>query len=179
MNKGINLLGRKIQTPVTKAVERLKLLRVIAISLLFIISVSSIVLFLLIALSPLPSLQKKEQSVLKVLSAEHSDIAKLEITKERLGISSAIIDKRNDFSKSVEKIISKMPTGLSISAVKMKNKDVSIIVSGESLSSLENFIDTLTKASDEKKDFTSVTLQEFEALAGQTVFTVKLNLAML
>ena len=179
MNKGINLLGKRIQTPITKAAEQLRTLRVIAISLLFVISASSIVLFLLIALSPLPSLQKREQNVIKTLSVQHQDMAKLEVTKERLKIISAIIDKRNNFSSSLEKIIDKMPSGLNVTAIKMKNKDISITVAGSSLSSLENFIDNLTKASDEKKDFSKITLKEIESFPSQNSFVTKINLTTL
>jgi len=179
MNRGINLLGKKIQTPITKATEKLRILRTVAISLLFIVSASSVIIFLLIALSPLPSLQKKEKNALKVLSAHHADMAKLEVTKERLSISSAIINKRNDFSVSLQKIIEKMPAGISINAIKMKDKNVSITALSSSLSSLETFLDNLTKASDQKKDFASVAIKEYSALSGQSTFTLKIDLIIL
>ena len=54
MNKGINLIADKKKATLRPFVRRLTVLRFIAISLLFGVSVLSLVLFFLISSSPLP-----------------------------------------------------------------------------------------------------------------------------
>ena len=79
MSKGINLLGAEQQISAKMGIgsRKLKILRAVAVWMLFGISGASIALFLFIALSPLPTVQQEEQKVLATLSEHHPDIAKL------------------------------------------------------------------------------------------------------
>jgi len=161
MNKGINLLRPEERLTVKPASLRLGFLRVIALSLLFGVSSISIVLFLLIALSPLPTLQNQEQSALNAISKFHPDIAKLFIVDDRLKSSQTILTQRKRFDVSLNKILEKMPGSVSVTAVSMNKDKVSVTVSSQSLASIKSFIDNLVSAADTKKDFSKVTLTNF------------------
>src|SRR5260370_33643640 len=100
MNKGINLLKTEKKISVAVASQKLNIIRLIAVGLLFATSALSTVLFLLIVLSPLPDLQKQEKTLLATISQSHPDIAKLFLINDRLKSSDTIINKRNKFEQS-------------------------------------------------------------------------------
>src|SRR5690348_625617 len=111
MNSGINLLGNKKQIPVSPAVKKLRLIRGIAISILSLVAFCSMVLFLLIAFSPLPKLQKQEQDASQTMSQYHVDVAKLDLVNDRLGTTAEIINKRNNYDQVLAAVRSQMPIG--------------------------------------------------------------------
>ena len=64
MSNNINLIGDKNRKVVSPLVKHATVLRFFAMTFLFSVSVSSMILFLLIAFSPLPALQQQEQKQL-------------------------------------------------------------------------------------------------------------------
>src|SRR5258706_16470793 len=114
MNSGINLLGNKKQISVSPAIKKLRLVRGIAIILLSFVAFSSMVLFLLIAFSPLPALQKQEQNAIQTLAQYHPDVAKIALVNDRLDTSSQIVNKRNNFDQVLLSVRNQMPTELSV-----------------------------------------------------------------
>src|SRR6266403_164076 len=143
MNKGINLFKAERKISVNVASQKLTILRFVAVGLLFITSAFSIVLFLLIYLSPLPDLQKQEKTLLTTLSTSHPDIAKLFLINDRLKSSENIINKRKNFDQLLELVRQRMPSDVSIAAMTMNKETISITVLSSSMVSLDNFLNNL------------------------------------
>jgi Tfp pilus assembly protein PilN len=178
-SKGINLLGDKKQISLTPAIKKLYTLRLIAVGLLFTVSAVSIMLFLLIALSPLPGLQKQEQEALRILSEHHPDMAKFYLVNERLKASNVILEKRRNFDKTFETVEKQMPSGLSITALTIRDKDMSITVTSGSLSSLDKFLNNLSVLVEESEDFSNATLTNFIVNQQQNTFSLTVSLVMI
>lgn len=179
MSKGINLLGAEQRISVKIGSRKLKLLRAAGVWLLFGISAASIALFLLIALSPLPTLQKQEQDALNKLSAYHPDVAKLLLVEDRLKGSEAILAKRTDFDLTLDKIKEKMPEGASITGLKMDSKEISVTVTSSSLASLDTFLNNLIAAVEAKEDFSKITLTRFLSSGVNTTYTLTITVVTL
>jgi|SRR6185369_2944653 len=179
MNKGINLFKTEKKISVAVASQKLTVLRLVAIGLLFCTSAFSIILFLLIVLSPLPDLQKQEKTLLATISGSHPDIAKLFLINDRLKSSETIIDKRQNFDKSLSLIKQRMSSDVSITAITMNKSTISITVSSSSLSSLDNFLNSLVDAVDSKKDFSKVTMTNFLADEVRDNFFLTIEVATL
>ncbi len=163
MSKGINLLGAEQQISAKMGIgsRKIKILRASAVWLLFGISGASIALFFFIALSPLPSVQQEEQKSLATLSQYHPDIAKLLLIDDRVKGSETLLAKRSDFDLTLDKIKNKMPAGTSITGLSMDSQEISITVTSSSLESLDTFLSNLITATEEKKDFSKITLTRF------------------
>ena len=104
MNKGINLLGFEKKITINANLKKLKLLRILGVGLLFGISGLSIILFLFIALSPLPALQDEEKAALNRLAVHHPDIAQLFLINDRVKSGEVILSKRTNYNEILTEV---------------------------------------------------------------------------
>lgn len=179
MSKGINLLGAEKQISVKKASRKIKLVRTVAIGLLFGVSGLSIVLFLLIALSPLPSLQKQEQNALNTLVQYHPDVAKLFLVKERIKASELILATRSNFDQTLNKITEKIPGNATITGLTMNTDEISVTVTSTSLASLDTFLNSLVAATEAKEYFSKVILTKFLTNPGNSTYSLTVRVETL
>jgi Tfp pilus assembly protein PilN len=179
MNSRINLLPSKKQAPSSATTRRAGRVRLFAMSMLFGVSTASIILFLLIALSPLPTLQQQERNALGTLSQYRTDIAKLLLVNDRLRASSTVLKNRKDFAKALESVQSRLPSGVAITDINMTRETVSVTVTSTSLSSIDTFITSLINSQAEKKDFKSVSMSKFSVDSQKEAFLVTVQVVML
>lgn len=179
MSKGINLLGAEQRISAKIGSQKLKILRATAVWSLFGISGASIVLFLLIALSPLPSLQKQEQDVRAALAQHHPDVAKLLLVNDRLKGSEEILARRGSFNQTLDAIQAKMPEDTEITGLVMNDKEISVTISSASLASLNTFMDRIVAATEAKEDFSKVTLIDFFTNQNVNSYIVKIEVVSL
>ncbi len=159
MNSGINLLAekKKINSPFLK---QLPVMRFFAVALLFGVSAASIILFILVALSPIPELQQQEQAAITALSNAHPEMAKLAVVNERTNTITKILATRSSYDKTLGAIKTKMPSTVSLTAFTIEKNTVNITVSSKSLLSIDSFINNVMIASGDKKEFSQVTLKK-------------------
>jgi hypothetical protein len=158
MNNNINLLGHKDQIVVPRASQKLKLLRVIAVLLLFSISAASVILYILIYFSALPSAQQREQSALSTIAEAHPQMQKIALIQDRINGISVIMAQRNQYEKVIGSIQNKMPPGLDVYELNISKKNATITVTGTSLDLMETFLNNVVDATGPKKEYTQVTL---------------------
>ena len=158
MSSGINLIVTKQRSAFAPLLDRVQILRSIAIFLLFGVSVCSMILFLLISFSPLPALQKQERSEIANLAQFHSDVAKLSFLNERANGIATLISKRANLNKLIDSIQNKLPAGVSIVSLSMGKKTLSVTVDSNSLATLDTFLNTLTDATGVNKEYFHLTL---------------------
>ncbi|HWY79699.1 MAG TPA: hypothetical protein VNW29_05055 [Candidatus Sulfotelmatobacter sp.] len=158
MNEGINLLEPNKKTTQTAFFRRLHTMRVITVGILFIVSVSSVIIFILVALSPLPALQKQEQSLSLNLSQFQKDIVKLALLNERTSSIKNIVSKRQTLDQPLGLIQAKMTSGTTITAMQTDKKSIILTVNNSSLKSLDDFLNGIIQYVQEKTVFSNVTL---------------------
>lgn len=179
MNSNINLLGNKQKESSPKASRRLKIMRGIAVGLLFTVSVSSMILFILIALSPLPQLQKQEKNYLFTLSQYNQEVIKLALIKDRLTAIDSLLTTRKSYDAVIASIRSKMPPGVKIIEMNVGQKNISLTVSSTSLQLLNTFADTVTRAAEENKEYTQVILSDLSETNQNNNFLLTVSLGTL
>lgn len=158
MNEGINLLDPNKKNTSTFSMHHLQMMRIIVVSLLFIISVSSVILFILVAISPLPVLRQQEQSLQQSLSLSKSDIVKLALVKERTDAISQFLVKRQKLDQTLGLIESKFSGNTKVTAIQANSTGTIISVESGSLEDLDNFLNGLIVLVQQKKDFSQVIL---------------------
>ena len=178
MNNSINLIDYRSKISTSSHSKKQKYLKIIAISLLFTVSTSSIVFFILIALSPLPELRNQYKKVASALALSNDDIIKQEVVKDRVSNVRGIIDERADFDKVLEHIQSKLVSGVAIDGVIMEKNNLSITVTSKSLLLIDNFLNELTSAELENK-FPKVSLKSLKNEENSNAFLLTLTLSTL
>jgi Tfp pilus assembly protein PilN len=173
----INLLEDKNKGDLSRK-DSFRAMRFGTIGLLFVVSASSIILFILISLSPLPSLRAQERTDIATLSANHTDMAKLFYIKERTTVIESVLSKRLSYDSVLEDIQSKLPNGVEMESIKLEKNTLSIIVSSKSLELLNTFTTSLTNEVNEKKNFSKITLSSL-SLEEEKGYLTTLTLVML
>jgi hypothetical protein len=163
MSNSINLLTSKNKNKSLSGVfTKLRILRFIAVFFLFGVAASSIMLFILIALSPLPTLQSQERAASEALGQQQLDMGKIALVNERGERISDFLSKRQSFDTIIEQVQSKMPSGgITVTAFTITNNNISVTVSSKSLALLDQFLNKLMETAAEKKDFSRIVLSDF------------------
>jgi Tfp pilus assembly protein PilN len=178
MNNNINLLGHKDQVAVPRASQRLKLLRVIAVLMLFGVSAASVILYILIAFSALPQVQLKERQAKTTLAQSYPEMTKIALIQDRINGISLILSQRNQYQKVIESLQNKMPAGLKIYQISISKKNATLTVTSNSLDTLETFLSNLIDSVKAKQGYAQVTLNSLisDDQSGKFSLTVSLIL---
>jgi hypothetical protein len=178
MNEGINLLldPKKSSGP-SALFRRLQKVRLFAVGLLFLVSVVSVILFILVTISPLPTLQKQEQFLRQSLTASKDDIAKLNIVEAQTDIIDQLVNKRQSIDKPISLVQSKMTSDMSVTEIQTDKATMSLTVESSSLQSLDTFLNALAAYVQSKNTFSNVTLVDLttDESTNQYAVTVQLN----
>src|SRR3989344_2274448 len=158
MSEGINLLLDKNKNA-HKNKEIIKALRITSVISLFLVAFFSFLVFLLKLQSPLTNLQNEEQDTLSKISVLHPKAARLFLASDRIKNISEIISRRPDFEKRIAIILKAIPNDVSLSTFNIDNKNVSIVATSSSLSSIGQVLDNLVAMVGSKELFNKINLQ--------------------
>ena len=140
MNKDINLIRSKSQTPFAILFDRITLIRIIAFGMLTTVSTLSIGFFLLVSFSPLPELKKEEQTK----RAQMQLLAKKEGVRlgiqDRVNNIKTLLATRSDIAELIQVINDNLSSSMSLSAFSIDKKMVKIQVETNSLSDMDIFL---------------------------------------
>ena len=179
MNEGINLLNpHKESTPVA-FVHRIRIMRIITIGLLFTVSVSAIILFILVALSPLPALQNQEQSLRQTLSQSKNDIVKLTLVNERTSAIDTVLNKRKQLDQVLALIQSTLTGNATVTAIQGDEKSMTLTVESSSLQTLDAFLNGLIGFVQEKKALSRVILVDLTTDEANNQYAVTVHIDLL
>jgi hypothetical protein len=143
-SNGINLLvDRRNVRPLAPLKRRLRIFRLSAIAILFGVGAASVILSVLILLSPLPQLKRDEQKARDDLAAYRIDINKLAFINDRGDGIRQIISKRSSYDKKLDVIESKMPAGVSFDGLTIVRKNYTLRFSSTNLASLNELLDSI------------------------------------
>ena len=138
-----------------------------------------IIFFILIALSPIPELRKKEKIASFNLSVAHPDIVKLFIIKERAQRIAKLIANRPNYDNILGNIQEKLPSGVSVHSVEIDKKHFSITLSSNSLQQLDVFLNELGKNNASEKEFSQVNIANLSSDEEKKQFLLTLDLNVL
>jgi Tfp pilus assembly protein PilN len=158
MNEGINLLEPNKNSSPVGFVRHIQKMRIFVISLLFLVSVFSVILFILVTLSPLPALQRQEEELQQNLLQSKSDITKLALLNERTTAIQSVLNKRASLDQTIGLIEDKLPQDTTFTAIQGDNKSMTITVESTSLQSLDTFMNGIVGYIAARKAFTKITL---------------------
>jgi hypothetical protein len=177
MSSRINLLGIKKKEAARPLLKKLILMRLAAIGILFLTGAFSIILFMLIALSPLPQLQKQEALEMNTLSQSKDDVAKLSVLNERMSSLSILLAKRTTYDQLLSKVQTYSPSGVTITAFSLSSDEINITVGSDSLKQLDILINNLVTAVQQKKDFSHISVANLslDSLKNQFLLTLVLQ----
>jgi Tfp pilus assembly protein PilN len=178
MNNDINLIGNKDHASIPTASRKLKIVRAIAIVLLFGVSASAITLYILIAFSPLPQVQQQEQEALTAISLSHPEMTKIALLDDRMKGIAGVLATRNKYDTVLEALSTKLPRDVRISQVSMNEKSLGLTVKTQSLTSLTTFVETLQHAV-ENKEYKSITLNSIISDNESNIFSLTMSISLL
>jgi Tfp pilus assembly protein PilN len=178
MSEGINLLDPDKKSKRSGAVLRFEGLRIFAGSMLFLVSTASVILFILVAISPLPKLQEQQRSLEQTLSTSKTDIAKLAYVNERTDTINQILTKRQSLDQTLGLIESKLPGDVHIAAIRADKNVVTVTATGKSLQSLDTFLNGLLSFVKAKSAFSQATMTELASDDQDGVYSMTINIVL-
>lgn len=179
MSNGINLLDPHNKSDNALASKRVNAMRFTAIGLLFIVSASSIVLFLMVSLSPLPELKRQEHSLRLTLSEQSADIAKVAVLNERASAIDKVLKERKSYEEILKLLQEKLPSNVTINSLRVLDNSIVMTVESKSLTELDSFIVGLMQYIEEKKAFSQLTLSSLATDNVRNDYSMTITLVML
>ncbi len=174
MKININLIS-----PTTKEIVReertIKILKISAIATLALVGIAAVVVFLITSqLSP-ASVKKREEGVLKSISTLKGKEGKLILINQKLEDIENIIEKRPKYDLVMESIVNTIPSEASINTFNIDREKISLVVSSESLLSIEESLNGLITLVKEKKIIESLTIENFTADSRNGFYSVSIT----
>jgi competence protein ComGC len=158
-NTNINLASPKSNQLIGEE-KWLKIARATAlISMIFVASIA-ILVFVVNLTIPIQSVRNSEQAALADIFALHKRLVTYYLIKDRINNISNVIAKRKNLSTSANEIFNLVPPELSIKSFDADAKNISIVVSGNSLLPINKFIDDVVTESKKGKIIKNISIQE-------------------
>lgn len=177
MNNGINLATDKRSIKSTSIIkDRLKVLRISSMAMLFIVGAGSVIISILIVFSPLSQLRRDEEKIKTQLSVFQPDIYKLAFINERGDSIRKVISQRPMYDKKIEAIESKLPADVSLETLTINNKTYTLKFSSNNLASLDGLLNNLVGATGKGKDFIRIYLTSISSDKDNQKFTLIVDL---
>lgn len=158
MSNDINLISNNDAASL-KAKKRLKLTRTIAIISLVIVALLSIMVFVINSQTSLDKIKKDQNSTLQSISYLNKKTAKLAIINNRLKDISDIMEKRKNYTSTINTLLQLMPPGVSTTTLELGKQDVVLVVHSNSLLLIDKFLNSIIDLSFKKQIISKVTIE--------------------
>ncbi len=158
MNSNINLVSSR-----NLAIEReqkiLFALRATAVGLLSAIALLSIIAFIFSTQIPISKIKEEQTNTLSGITASSKKLSSYYLIKNRIDNINSLINTRQDYTKTIDLIFSKIPDSLSVESISMEKNLVEMEISGSSLVPINEAINSLLSLGKEKKIIQNVKLK--------------------
>ncbi len=159
MNNGINLASDRRGFKSTSVIkDRLKVLRISSMAMLFFVGAGSVVISILIVFSPLPQLRRDEAKVRNELAVFQPDIYKLAFINDRGDSIRKLIGQRSLYDKKLEVIVNRLPVDVSLDSLTINKKNYTLKFSSKNLDSIDSLLNSLVSVTGKGKDFLRIYL---------------------
>ncbi|HUD09329.1 MAG TPA: hypothetical protein VMR77_00785 [Patescibacteria group bacterium] len=159
MSDSINLVSPKNEQ-LEKEQNRLRIARVVAFSVMFLVAAVAVLVFVVNLTLPINSIKRSEEVTLSNIAALHKKFVQYYFVQDRINHLTNVIEKRNKVSDVVDAFLAITPDDLSIGSMQIDVKKFSLIMSGGSLVSMNKFIDDVTILSQKKNIIQNVVVQQ-------------------
>lgn len=177
MINDINLLTSQDRKDKTKLLRRLRLLRFVAIGFLSLVGFASVVLFILIAASPLPDLKKKESSSLATLATLHQKLGTHLLILNQIQDVSSLLQTRPHYDEKLDTLTALFPKSFILIGYSFTSTDASLNLAAGSVEDIEAFLQKIRTLIDQKTTYSQATISSinFDTTSGKYFFTVGLK----
>jgi hypothetical protein len=174
MNANINLILRTDEETL-KHKKIVKILNSIAIMSLTGVGLISLCIFILIQAVNFPSVKKEQEDILKKISQFQNRQAKLFVLNNRVENIDKILKTRKDIPKTMNNLLAKIPSQLSVDSFEVNDKSVIISGQSESLYTIGEFIDNFTNMVRKKEIIKSLTLNSLTLDGVRNVYQISIT----
>ncbi|OGH06492.1 MAG: hypothetical protein A2171_01865 [Candidatus Levybacteria bacterium RBG_13_35_9] len=177
MSNDINLVSNKSEA-LEKEQRLLRLLRIFALLSLFTVAVLSVGIFLINFTIPISAVKKEQEQALSQISTLSKKHAIYNLTKDRLTNISNLLKIRKDYAKSLNIIFTKIPSPLVVTDIRIENESLVMAISGNSLLSINDVIESLVDFSTNKKIISDLVIESlvFNPQDGNYILSFKANI---
>ncbi len=178
MNNDINLVSSQESTSLNEK-KRLKMIRVTAVVSLTVVALSSILIFILYSSLSLSSIKKDQDSTLNSISFLHKKSAELAIINNRLTDITNILQKRKNYTNAIATIRQQMPAGVSTTDLEINKDNVVLIVSSNSLQSIDTFLNNVISLSQKQKVVSKIFIESLTVNEKSGSYSLSLSATLL
>ena len=178
MTNDINLLQRKTEKISGVMAKRLRIIRFISISCIFIIPLATLVLSLFIIFSPLTSIQSTKDAKLRDSKPAQKMAADIAFVNDRMSNAGSFILQRTSYDKVMNELLRLIPAGSDIqfTALQIDSTGVKLSISSSSLNSLKVYQSDLETSAKTSQIFKKVTLGDLSL--GESIYNMDLILLL-
>lgn len=176
MNEGINLLEPIKKGSSISFLRHIQLMRLIVVSILFVVSISSVILFILVSLSPLPVLKQQQTSLEQTITSSKNYIVMLALTKERAASISQFLNTRHKYGQTLRVIQSKLSGNDTVTALQTSTSGLLVTVDSNSLEDIDNFLNSVIVLVQQKEYFSQVIMVDLALNQNNNDYEVILQL---
>lgn len=135
-----------------------KIVRVIAIILLGLVSLLTVIFFVLKINAPLSRLSQTETDLLASINQQNVKIARLAFIQERLGVASTYFRKRSDIKGVISILREDIPIGVSPLSLSVTSNEFSMILSSSSGELIHQYVINFQTKTSKNPMFRSVSI---------------------
>lgn len=174
-DKSINLVS-SVNVQTNKGQKRLKKVRLIAFFFLIIVALFSVIVFLANLTLPIQSVIQDQKVTSDNLFLLHGKLVKFYLIKDRVNNLSAILLQRKNYITPVDKIFALLPSDLSVDGLVLDKNILMLTISGNSLSSINQFIDAVVALGNNKKLISDIGIQGIKLDSSAGNYSLSLQL---
>lgn len=142
---------------------------------MLLVAIVALLVFVVNLTLPINSIKNEEATTLSSISAMHKKLTQYYLVEDRINHLSNIINKREKLSDVTHALLAVIPNDLSIDSIQIDAKNVSLIVSGASLTSMNNFINSIVVLNNKKTIITNVIIQELSLNVKDNTYSVSIQ----
>ncbi|PIR80402.1 MAG: hypothetical protein COU25_00330 [Candidatus Levybacteria bacterium CG10_big_fil_rev_8_21_14_0_10_35_13] len=177
MSNDINLVSSKSEK-IEKERKALRITKIIALVSLVTVAFLSVGIFFINFTLPIAAVRREQEQTLLQISSLSKKHASYNFIKDRLVNLNKVLGLRKDYAKSLNVIFSKIPSPLVITDVRIENGALVMAISGNSLLSINDVIESLIEFSENKKIISDLIIESlvFDPKTGDYNLNIKANI---
>lgn len=156
--------------------QQLTLLRNVSIGLLFVVTASSMILFFLIAASPLPEIKKQESAALFRISQLHVKMGKHLLVQDQLKHVDKLEKARDRFDELLPLIKENSPPTVRVKSVQIEKKEMVLTFATATLSDFNPLIEQVEELTSNQKIFEKVLVNSLSLVPEDGEYEIELSI---
>jgi hypothetical protein len=159
MSGSINLVSPKNEQ-LEKEQNRLKIARISAFVIMLCVAGIAVLVFVINLTLPLNAIKHNEDITLSNISTLQKKLTQYSLVEDRVNHVSNIIGQRQKLPDVVGVLVNTVPSDLSVNSIQVDSKNISLDISGSSLTSMNELIDNIIMLSQQQKMIKNVVMQQ-------------------